>query len=229
MATLFHMQDFRQGKKLAELHLENIPKGSFQWFEFMEYYVLLALHTENILPALAIYQQVSGQKQFKKLTPETREKWTIIHNYLNYFIESRASENPVLLSQRRKVFQVTRFLNDPLLYSKDQRVFTVLQVILQLLFLLETRNFNQATDRIERLKSYTARQLKKPQYERLLLFVKLLQQLVKARFKPASLVHTEKYHQQLLDMTFLYRGQIDELEILRYEQLWDLILERLEK
>ena len=120
-------------------------------------------------------------------------------------------------------------MNDPILYPKDQRVFTVLLVIAQILFLLEKKSFNAVAERIDRLKSYANRQLKKEEFFRAIQFIRLLQQLFKADFIPGNLTNADKYYERLVNTPFKYRSLITELEVIPYEKLWNLILSRLKK
>ena len=227
MSAYLHLRDWKNGKINAEKCLQSFPKGSKTWFSFMEYYLLLAIHTENYINALAIYNEASGNSKFKKLATKSREKWKIYDIFLNYIIESQGDSNPVLLTQRHKNFRVSRFINDPILYPKDQRIFTVQMVIAQMLFLLEKKGYNNAAERIDRLKSYANRQLKREEYFRTIQFIRLLQQLVKADFQIENLSNVDKYYNRLIEQPFFYRGLISELEIIPYEKLWNIILSRL--
>ncbi len=229
MSAYLHQQDYRNGKINAEKCLQSFPEGSPTWFTFMEYYLLLALHTDNFINALAIYQKASGHSRFKRLTGTQKEKWKIYDIYLNYIIESQGETNAVLRMQRRKNFRLSRFLNDPILYPKDHRIFTVLLVIAQVLFLLEKKSLNAVVERIDRLKTYANRQLKKEEFYRAIQFIRLLQQLFKAEFDPDNLSNVEKYYNRLIESPFTYRGLITELEIIPYEKLWKMIISRLEK
>lgn len=224
MSAYLHLRDFKNGKINAEKCLQSFPEGSETWFNFMEYYLQLALHTDNHIAATAIYNRAKGNSKFRKLHAETRERWNIYDTYLNYIIESQGEANPVLKAQRKKAFRLNRFLNDPILYPKDQRIFTIHMVIGQLLFLLEKKNHNQAYERIERLKSYANRQLKKEEYYRVIQFIRLLQQLAKADFQIENLSNTEKYYNRLIETPFFFRGLSTELEIIPFEKLWNLIL-----
>jgi len=136
MTAYLHLHDWKNGKINAEKCLKSFPKGSDRWFQFMEYYLLLAFHTENYINALAIFNEAVGNSKFKKQSTLIREKWKIYDIYLNYIIESQGKENPVLETQRRKMFRLSRFLSDPILYPKDQRIFTVLMVVAQFIRLL---------------------------------------------------------------------------------------------
>ena len=96
-----------------------------------------------------------------------------------------------------------------------------------MLFLIEKKSYNNAAERIDRLKSYANRQLKKEEYFRTIQFIRLLQQLVKADFQIENLSNVDKYYNRLIEEPFFYRGLISELEVLPYEKLWNMILARL--
>ena len=227
MSAYLHLKDWKNGKINAEKCLQSFPQGSDTWFNFMEYYILLAVQTDNYINAIAIYNEATENNKFKKLNATTREKWKIYDIYLNYIIESQGNKNPILLTQRKKTFRLSRFLNDPILYPKDQRIFTVLLVVAQILFFLEKKSYSQVTERIERLKSYANRQLKKEEYFRAIQFIRLTQQLVKADYQVENLSNIEKYYQRLIETPFFFRGLTPELEVIPYEKLWKMILSRL--
>lgn len=226
MSAYLHLRDWQNGKINAEKCLQSFPKGSETWFDFMEYFFLLAMHTDNHLNAIAIYNDTTSNNQFKKLPLLTKEKWNIYNHYINYFIESQGAENPILLTQRKKSFRLQRFLNDPILYGKDQRIFTVHMLIAQILFFLEKNSHHAVSERIDRLKSYSNRQLKKEEYYRTNQFIRLLQQLSKSDYNINNLSNTEKYYDRLIEKPFTYRGLLMELEIIPYEKLWNLVLSR---
>ena len=227
MSAYLHLRDYKNGKSNAEKCLRSFPTGSDTWFLFMEYYLLLAIHTDNFINALAIYNRATSHSKFKNLPSDDKEKWHIYNVYLNYIIESQGESNPILKTQQKKTFRISRFLNDPLLYPKNQRIFTVLLVIAQILFLIEKKGFSSINERVERLKSYANRQLKKEVYYRLIQFIRLLQQLDKADYKVVNLSNVEKYYDRLVEVPFSYRGLISELEVIPYEKLWNYILKRL--
>ena len=227
MSSYLHLRNFKNGKINAEKCLQSFPEGSKIWFQFMEYYLLLALHTDNHVNAVAIYNRATGNSKFKKQDNEFKARWQVFEVYLNYIVESLGEQNPVLKSQRRKSFKINKFLSQPILFPKDQRVFTVHLVIAQFLFLIEKKNFTQATERVERLRNYANRQLKKEEHFRLIQFIRLLQSLAKAEYDVNALTTSDKYYHRLTERSFYYRGLKSEFEILPLDKLWNLILERL--
>ncbi|MEM9990566.1 MAG: hypothetical protein AAF738_02315, partial [Bacteroidota bacterium] len=112
----------------------------------------------------------------------------------------------------------------------NERMYTVHTWIVQLLFHIEKGNFSSMRDIIEQLKVYANRQLRKEEYFRAIQFIRLLQQLVKAEFQTKEMTNTEKYYERLTEeQAFFYRGLITELEVIPFEQLWTLILDRVER
>ena len=227
MTAYLHLRDFKNGRVNVEKSLRTFPEGSKLWFQFLEYYLLLAFHTENYINALAIFNRAKNHSKFKKLGHQTLEKWKIFEAYLNYFLDSQSDKIMVLHAQAKRTFRLSSFLNNPLLYPKHLRTYTVHQVIAQFLFLLEKGNHQQATERVERLRGYATKQLTREGQFRLVHFIRLLQQLAKAEYDIKRLTGVEKYYNRLNDTPFMYRGIVQELEIIPLEKLWNYILARL--
>ena len=226
MTAYLHLQDFKNGRITVEKSLETFRKGSTLWFLFMEYYLLLAFHTGNFINALAIYHRAVNHSKFRKLKIKTREKWKVFEVYLNYFIETETDQIEVLRAQSKRAFKVSRFLNDPILYPKEQRPFTIHLVIAQFLFLLEKKAYPLANERVERLRSYATKQLHKVDQHRTIMFIRMLQQLAKADYQPGEISKPEKYYDRLVEQPFFYRGLLHELEIMPFEKLWNHILKK---
>lgn len=227
MSAYLHLRDYKNGKIEAEKALQRFEEGSEMWFTFMELYLLLALHSDNYLNGFAIFQRAVGQQKFKKQHASEREKWHVYEVYLEYLLDT-LPENAVTAAaaKKRGTFRSQKFLNDPVLYPKDQRIFTVHLVVAQILFYLEKNNYAACTERIDRLKNYANRQLKPEEYFRAIAFIRLLQQLAKVEYDVNQISSVEKYYNRLVETPFYYRGLVQELEIIPFEKLWNLILSR---
>lgn len=227
MSAYLHLHNYRDGRATAEKCLNHFPEGTDPWFTFMEYYFLLAMHTENYINALAIYNRATDNPKFKKQDSLVQEKWNIFEGYVNFIIEKEGKNNQILLMQARRGFRASKLLSSPALYPREQRIFSVLVIILQILFLLERKSLSKIPEHIERLKKYATRQLKKEEYQRPILFIRLLLQLNKAGFQLEELSNTEKFLAGLEEHPFFYRGLASELEIIPYEKLWSYLLSQL--
>jgi len=98
MSAYLHLKDWKNGKINAEKCLQSFPQGSNTWFKFMEYYILLAIHTDNYINAIAIYNEATDHSKFKKLPMLTREKWKI------YDIYTLGSCSGLILFRKEKLF-----------------------------------------------------------------------------------------------------------------------------
>jgi hypothetical protein len=225
MSAYFHLKDFTNAKPDAERFLQGCPQGSDIWFEIMEYYVLIALQTENYLAALGILRKAKSHTRFPKLMGAIHEKWNVIEIYLNFIVETQAVRNPTYISQRSKTFKVSKFLTDPISLPKEYRILTIQMIIGQALFFLEKKNYTAATERIEKLKLYATRQLKREEHFRAIQFIRLIQQLPKSEYNPEEFGNIDKYLARLKANPMQYRGLIHELEFIPYEKIWEIMLE----
>ena len=225
MTAYLHLQSFDPGQADAEKCLATFQQGSETWFDFLEMYFLLAVHTKRYVNAVAIYHRATGNNRFKHLPHAVRERWKVYDVAQHYLIELRGAENPILLEQRKKAFRLNRFLTEPLLYPKDQRILTLQMTIFQMLFLLQRRKLTQAGERVDRLKSFANRQLKRELHGRPIQLIRNLQQLARVDFQADRLNNIEELTEKLAAHPFVYRGQLSELEVIPYEQVWELALE----
>jgi len=224
MSVYLHLGDYRLGRANAEKCLNEFPEGSESWFTFMEYYLLLALQTGQYFHAAAILNQTVSHGAFKKLEGTTKEKWAIFEAYVMYFADKTAISAKMWTGQRKRSAQLSRYMDDPQRYSRDQRTFAVLARVLQILQLVDKRNFAELNDQVEQLKVYASRQLDKDVHFRPIQFIRLLQQLRKAGYQPDEISNADKYYNRLAERPFSYRGALTELEIIPYEKLWEMVL-----
>ena len=74
MSAYLHLRDYKNGKVNAEKCLKSFPAGSETWFVFMEYYLLLAIHTDNFVNALAIYNRATSNTCLLYTSPSPRDQ-----------------------------------------------------------------------------------------------------------------------------------------------------------
>lgn len=229
MSAYLHLKDFKNGRVAAEKCLQVFAQGSDTWFDFMEYYMLLALHTDNYINALAILKKAKSHPRFIKLQGLMFDKWQTFELYLNFVVESFADTNPVYRAHRSRTFRLSKFLSDPISFPKEYRILTIHHLIAQVLFLVDAHQFMEANERIDRLKNYANRSLRKDEDFRVIQFIRLLQQLSKAEYRVSELSNTEKYLARMEDTPMSYRGEVSEIEFVPYESLWELLMNNLRK
>lgn len=227
LAAYLAMGKYEAGKAHAEKMLTSLQEDRSEWIDFMEFYLLLSLKTDNTINAIAIFNKVAGSASFKNLDEDYREKWELFEAALHYLIERKGTDPTLLPRQRRKIFKLSDFINRSGSYPPRLASLTLQRTTFQILFLLQRKSYQGISERIEQLRKLAKYELKKEGYERAAIFVQLLSKLEKANFHLKNLKNTEQQLQQLRDIPYTYRGRIAELEVLPYEKLWELTVQHL--
>lgn len=231
MVAFLYMRDYERGHKNAEQCISLYPDGSQNWLVFMEYYFLLALHSQNIHQAVLIFQKVTSHPKLQTRPVFQQEKWRVHEGYLNYVFESGwETGQSDEVSMFRKRFNIHKFLNEVPVYSKDKRGMNVSILILQILFLLERGQLDEITSRTDALRVYSSRYLRRDENYRSELFIRMLLTMEAKSFDyRKTLVATQGYQARLLATVQGKHGSLDGTEIIPFELLWDRILFRLKK
>jgi hypothetical protein len=115
-------------------------------------------------------------------------------------------------------------------YSHDKRGLNIAILIIHVLLLLEENDFDSIISRMDALRTYRTRYLRSRSAKQSALFFRMLQIMEDASFSyKETEKRTRKFYDQLLtiatDTTEIQEG----IMILRFETLWKMILELLEK
>ena len=222
-----HLRDYENGLENADKCLQLYPAGGLNWMTFQEYYFLLAMHTQNYEKAREIFKTVVEQPRFEHVGARRKEKWKIFEAYLSYILSVANPKEEDEAMQRN--FRIFKFLNEVPLYSKDKRGLNVAILILQILFLLDRKDFNGIISRTEALKVYCSRYLRSDENYRSNCFLKMMLALEKKNFDLEQTNKVaKKWVNKLESSRFHYEhGSRSEIEIIPYEHLWQLILSKL--
>lgn len=203
------------------------PEGSNNWFLTLNFHMILCFHSKNFQKAFSIYQKVVNNPYFNHQNRNISENWRIHEAFIHYFIS--IGKIKVARKEKVKKFRLSKFLNEVPTFSKDKRGANVTILILQVLFLLQQGQYDKIIDRMEPLKTYNHRYLRKDDTFRSNCFIKMLLQLPKNSFhKAAVLRKADKYWEKLKSVPINVANQSSEIEIVPYETLWQYILESLD-
>lgn len=228
MSAYLHLGNYSKGQINAEQCLKQFPEGSRPWFTFMEYYLLLALHTDHHIQALAIYNQTVSNKRFVKQGIELRERWKLFEAVIYFLLEPMGLSSRLVPVRKRDAFLPEKFMERSIYYSSDQKKLTVLMLSMQVFYLAKAKQFNRADELIGQLQNLANRNLHKEEYFRPIQFIRLLLALRKANYQKDELRNTEKYLERLADEPFTYRGVLSQFEPVPLERLWHIFLDHLE-
>ncbi|RMF01512.1 MAG: hypothetical protein D6772_04680, partial [Bacteroidetes bacterium] len=227
MSAYLHLGDYLKGRVNAEQCLNKFPEGSRPWFNFMEYYLLLALHTEHYTQAMAIYNRTVGHQKFRKLEQDTREKWQLFEASLQFALYHSPYRKKLSPTNRREPFDEDKFSTQVFHFGSKKKILQFHFLALKCCFLIQKRQLIAARDVVDDLQKLANRSLDKKAHVRPINFVRLLLQLRKANFVIDETRNVDKYLGVIEAHPFTYRGVLSQLEALPLEQLWKLLASRL--
>ncbi|MEM6319955.1 MAG: hypothetical protein AAF960_19945, partial [Bacteroidota bacterium] len=220
------LKNFDLGEKIYRKSVEFTQVGSINWFLTLDGYVLLCFHTKRYEDVYQILHLATSNKKYKLLPVQYQEIWKVYDAYINFLIE--AEQLTIDKRENIKNFRVGKFLNEVPQYSKDKLGINISILIIHILFLLYRKKRDAIVERVDALTQYSYRYLIKDETYRSNCFIKMLAKMVKASFhKNATKRTTKKLYERLASTPLATKGQSQHVEIIPYEDLWELVLQKL--
>ncbi len=233
--TAFHIQQltcciqlkqFNKGEAIAKEALKLLDPDILNWFAYQDLYFLLSMHTKNYHRAYEIVQETQSSKGFNSLNESKQEVWRIYRMYVNYLIV----EGKIELEGQAPKIRLGKFLNDVPQYSRDKRGLNIAILIIQILFYIQRKQYDTAINRIEAIERYCSRYLRKDKNFRSNCFIKMLLKIPRANFHPvAAERHAKDLKDKLIGKPMNVANQAHSIEIVPYEDLWEIAVASLYK
>jgi head-tail adaptor len=219
----FNLKQFSERSKLAQVCKSYMQEGSYNWFKYQEVLLQMALYEEDYAPAFDIHFQATKHPRFSLLPENVTEVWTVIRAHLYFLAISQAVDfNPKRFSI--KSFRAKKFDNETVLYSKDKRGLNITIQIIQFVILLVENKRAEAIDHIEALEQYSYRHLRKEEYLRSRIFIKMLLSIPLSGFDTLEFKKKNELNLQKLNSAQSFNNaQLSEIEILPYESIWKIL------
>lgn len=224
------LRKFEKGRDIIERCQKLVDPGSFNWFKLQELFFLLAMHTAHYEAAAQVLGQVMDDPRFESQSFQITEIWKIYQAYVHFLIKVGQLSEASLSSQRNSKFKLGKFLNETPVFSKDKRGMNIPILIVQILYALADRDYQQCIDRMEGIEKYCSRYLKQNDTFRSNCFIKMLLQIPTYAFRRERVKgHAQKLYEMLCSVPMEVANQTYEIEIIPYEVLWHLTVSTLEK
>lgn len=220
-----HLRDFGRGRAIIQQNADIYEPGTYNWFKVQELYFLLAMHTMHYDDAFDACEVTSRHPGLAQAPDAIRETWKLYEAYANLLARIRRADRLPLAK-----FKMARFLNEIPIFSKDRRGMNIPVLIAQILYDIIENRFDSSLDRVEAIEKYTTRYLRKDEHFRSNCFLKMLVQIPEAAFhREGAARKAERYLIQLRQMPIEIANQSHEIEIIPYEDLWEMVLDSLPK
>lgn len=224
------LKKYEEGKKHIDIILSIQDPETFNWFKAHELYMGLCLHTYQYEMAWRIYQKIAKNKKFRHLPNSVKEVWKIYEAWL-YFFTKVGKISPALIKEvPAKSFRVSRFINEMNIYSKDKKGLNIPILIIYIFLLIQQKKYDLLVDRIEGITKYVDRYIKRTDNMRSNYFLRMLLEIPKNDFNPQTIkTKSDKYFTALKKTPIDLSSQSHDLEIIPYEDSWNLIIELLDR
>lgn len=198
---------------------------SSSWLRILELKVYCLLRKMDILEANKIMGKIRSSSIYKTTSLEKKIRIELLNNYLVIF--SALFYKGFYTTRKLKL---AKYLNSIPEYNTDKKAMNIPIIILQILYYILKRNDEMLEKRFEAINKYLSRYLKADTYYRSHCFIKMLLQVHRQNFHPVAIErHTKKYKDKLNLVTLKQSKEPIEIEIVRYEDLWEAILKYFEK
>jgi hypothetical protein len=227
MASYLHLRNYDEGRKCAEKCSKYFRTGSNNWVTFMEYNFLLAMQSGTYSDAGSIISEVFRSKPLNAMPEASREKWKIFEAYYMFILRTDQNEEPQ--KELKTNFKINRFVNEVIMYSSDKRGFNIAIIIVQILFLLYDRKIPLLIEKIQSLRLYRSRYLRMDINFRVNVFIQMLIEMDKMEYNYLATKKKAVFlSKKLLSGSMIYRGNMEGMEIIPFEDLWEIILKILQ-
>jgi hypothetical protein len=227
--SYFYLKQYCEASNQYKQALAIAPEGHRLWFEDgLNYYTIL-LRGKFYNELYNLYNTRVSHKNLKKF-PIIEEQWKIREAFIEFLIEAKLLDTTEIRKAGPKEFNINKFLNSVTFYNKDKAGLHIQIIVIKILFLLLKRKYDKIDELTDTLNQYIYKYLNKKEAMRSFYFIKLLIKMVEVGFHPARVkAHTKTIYTKLEALTFVIDEKSNMVEILPYEELWQIILGLLEK
>ncbi len=221
MYAYWALKDFKAAAQLAKNKEEDLKTNFPHWLEFMELYFLTAMYVRNYTQALLIYNK-TGEHTFlheHEIDPDTKVKWQIFRAYL-YLLKDCGLLKQAIAHRRMNIKDASHARWNKEVKKQWKLIFLLTDLI------ENQRPVDDAVFRANQGLKTKSKQPNNPTAVRRAIFLKLLERLHKANYKKDQLRLTDKYYTQLRSLQPQASTDLSKLEVIPYEHLWEIILER---
>jgi hypothetical protein len=220
MVCCLYLRDYKNGKLNAEEALKFYNQGSNNWFVVMENYFMLAMHAGKYKQGAEIFEVSTSHPRFQYLSAEKIEEWKIFEAYINYIFPGKL---------KGKEFKLLKFLNEVPIYSKDKAGYYPSILIAQILYLMDRGDEEGVERNVEALRIFSSRYLSGKEAPRTTNFIKMVRQLVTQRYQVERVkAKAAPYLKKLKGAELSRQAETETVEIIPYENIWSIILNRLQ-
>lgn len=222
--ALFNMGKLNEAISMQEEVESYTRQGSHNWFGTRYDTALLMLHNKNYEAAYKLQSDTFSGKTQQYVSNVIMESWKVLDAYLA-FLKTIGK-----IPGQEDEFRLNKFLNEVPTFQKDKHGRNVAILLVQLLFLLARNDYPKYIDRLDALNQYRQRYLKEPNTFRSNCIMRMMTKVGKYGFHPRRVSgYVQKDFWKLKNTPPEMSNNSADVEIIRYEDMWEIVMEMLEE
>jgi len=204
-------------------------EGRFNWFVIWHNAIYCYTHHRLYKKAFEAFKTGYEHKRFRLQSVRMQEEWRLIGAYLNLLVE--LGELPQAeVEAAVGTYKSTKFENDFTELSRDKEGMNIPIVILPAVFALAKSDFEAFEAQIDKLDKYRKRYLENELNQRSARFLQMMFALAKQKY--GGSVRSEGRLRQEVEKLHALTPQVARqhyaIEVIPYENLWELLVRKLE-
>ncbi len=229
MVALMHLRKFEAATEITEEYLKLREHGTFNWFKGMESKVFLLFRMKRYVEAHKIYTEIIKLPGFKTLEGLNKEIWQLFFLHF-YLIDKNVVGINLPTHKFSNDFSFKTFKNDTPTLEHDKRGMNLILNVLELCINMLQSKDSKLIDREESMKKYLLRYSdKNDQNYRVALFGKMVLMLSKfSEDKTELKTNLEPLLNDFSKTSSIISETLYRSEIIELEDVWDILLERME-
>jgi hypothetical protein len=213
--TLLKAGQWKKGLEYMEGRRKLFNNTDADWYRFMEIFYMISVRDQNYKLSFQLVESILESKNFNKLDVAEQEKWKLYNAYINY-----AHAGNFYMRH----FNYGDFLKVIPKYDKNREGFQVAILFLQFLYFAEQGDMEALKKRRDIIKKYMANHFKENFSYRTRTFYKLTNIVVENKLDLRQIQNKTRYLLGKLPNNQVINDAFTEMEIIPYEQLWELLL-----
>lgn len=220
------LKQYQKGKEAVEKASLIVLSGTHSWYANKELHLILAFHSKEYHEVALILEEALNHRKYRHLKKNIKERWSVYCAYAHFL----AMQGKICVKKHAiGKFKLGKFLNSIPIYSKDKRGLNIPILVIQILFMVIQKHYNKTIDQFDAIKKYVSRHVRKGENFRSHCFIYMLLELPSSNFhKTAVLRKTQGWYEKLRSTPLKIANQPYEIEIIPYEELWQVVVDSLE-
>lgn len=227
LSSCIYTHDLEKGLAASTSSLSLFPEGTFNWFIAKDCSFVFYMQHRYFDAARTTLGDVLGHRNYLLLPEYQQQRWKVYELFLLF---ATGELRHMLSKKTKRSVALRELLSSADEIKGDRAGFGFSIRLIYILYLIEKGSFDELTESIESFRTFASRYIKPSMYPRSSTFAKLIA-LVERYSYNYLVVKTkaQKYLDRLSQQQVSHTEANENIQILPYELIWEMVLESLRK